>query len=313
MEEILPSLPFRIEIEVINKCNLKCDYCYAAPFDNFVMPPSNLKYIISKTEVQVMPFEVVFLGGEPFLRQDMIDILEYANSTFSTDRVSVSTNGTMFKSMEKNRKEKILKLKALSTNNSIIQVSIDSTINLNIDKSIKSFEGIKVLERNKISFSVGIVLTQRNYSDLSKTICDLSDLSYLRSINLEVLQKINDLHYTQYQLTDAQLSIIPPMVKKVLREKGREDICVVGLEDVDTYLKQRILMRNVSDIELQDRKITNAGIYTNGNVSMNGVMDRKRIVGNIFHQDWKEIWKTANKMYRKEKETVYLTKTKSRD
>ena len=39
MHELLPDAPFRIELEVINVCNKRCDYCYAdTPFNGYTPP-----------------------------------------------------------------------------------------------------------------------------------------------------------------------------------------------------------------------------------------------------------------------------------
>jgi MoaA/NifB/PqqE/SkfB family radical SAM enzyme len=303
MTEILPSFPFRVEIEVINRCNLSCDYCYAAPFDGLVMPQEQLKYIISKTEIQVVPFDVVFLGGEPFLRPDMVDILEYAKFTLSTNQVSISTNGTVFKGMDR---KKLRRLKSMSQESPFIQVSIDSTTNPQIDKSIKTFEGIRILQENEIPFRAGIVLTQRNYADFPRTLSDLLELSYLRSINPETLQKINDLHYNQNRLTSLQVSNITATIRALIKEKKREDVYIDGISEEDPKLQSKIFLRNENNAELKDRRIVNAGVYANGNVSMDGVLDRGRIVGNILRQDWREIWENAKKLYISERKNPML-------
>lgn len=101
MEEYIPSKPFRIEHEVINACNKDCGFCYSAPqFDGVLTSFKDLQYIFRKTQEQVQPFDVIFLGGEPFLRKDMIDIMQDAKSVFK-GFVSVSTNGTQFYKMKK--------------------------------------------------------------------------------------------------------------------------------------------------------------------------------------------------------------------
>lgn len=299
MNEIIPSVPFRIEMEVINLCNRNppCDYCYAYPFDGYVPSFEQVKFFIDKTKRQVHPFEVIFLGGEPFLRKDMIKILEYSAETFAVRKTSISSNGTVFKYMTS---EQIQRLKRLADNGSVIQVSIDSATNPNTPKGIESLEGIGILDRNGVSFRAGIVLTQQNYGDYLNTINVLLDLQTLRGINLEPLQKINDEYFFKNTLTNEQMIGIKSSVLELRKAKQREDVTIVGLvEHAEGDLRNKLMTRTNRGIELVDPKIINAGLYANGDVSMNGTLGRAEIIGNLLSQDWKDIWHNARTLYRK--------------
>lgn len=308
--EILPDVPFRVEIEVINKCNRACDYCYAAPFNSYVPPISLIKYYINKTQLEVRPFDVIFLGGEPFLRKDMIDILEFAHATFTTKQISVSTNGTVFKSMDG---EKLGRLKKLSAHSAIIQVSIDSAINPALQKSVDSFNGARILQTNGIPFRVGIVLTQKNYGDYLQTIGLLLDFPLLKSLNLEPLQKISEGHFNENGLDSDQLRTVRESVETLVENKRRKDVYVVGITDTVTPdIKDFLRNRKDTGIEARNRKILMAGVYADGDVSMDGALGRHQVIGNILRQDWKSIWETAKKTYKRE-QTQTTTVTKSQN
>lgn len=90
---ILPEYPFRVEFEVISVCNLNCSYCYAKPFSHEIPSLNKLEYLFRKTKDEAHPFQVIILGGEPFLRKDIIDLLQLAGEIFR--RIGVSTNGTL--------------------------------------------------------------------------------------------------------------------------------------------------------------------------------------------------------------------------
>lgn len=308
--EILPDVPFRVEIEVINKCNRACDYCYAAPFNGYIPPISQIKYYINKTELEVKPFDVIFLGGEPFLRKDMLDILEFAHATFTTKQVSVSTNGTVFKSMDG---EKFDRLKNLSAGSAIIQVSIDSATNTALQKSVDSFNGARILQANGIPFRAGIVLTQKNYGDYLQTISMLLELPLLKSLNLEPLQKISDGHFNENGLDSDQLRTVRESVEMLVEDKKRQDVYVVGITDTVTPgIKDFLRNRKDTGIEARNRKILMAGVYANGDVSMDGALGRHQIIGNILRQDWKSVWETAKKTYRREQtEAAMMVKSKN--
>jgi MoaA/NifB/PqqE/SkfB family radical SAM enzyme len=57
------------------------------------------------------------------------------------------------------------------------------------------------------------------------------------------------------------------------------------------------------ELKPEDRRITNAGVYVNGNVSMDGALGRHQIVGNVFKEDWRTIWENAIRVFREEKAT----------
>lgn len=302
-EELLPSVPFRIEFEIVNFCNRKCDYCFAAPFDGKMLALEDLKYIIDKTERQVQPFDVVFLGGEPFLRRDMIDILLYARSIF-TSYVSVSTNGTLFKKMSKGD---LKILRDLSQPDYFMQVSIDSTRDPQLSKSIESFEGIKILQEHEIPFTAGIVLTRKNIGSFPDTLDDLLKLSFLRAVNLQPLQVTNSTYFELNKLTQEEITTVRQVTKKLTDSRLRTDVQFVGItvdqKDLDDYVR--------TGEELRNRQITEAGVYVDGGVSIDGTMGRHERFGNIFRQDWKEIWATAREVYkRKELETQAHLKSK---
>jgi MoaA/NifB/PqqE/SkfB family radical SAM enzyme len=216
-----------VEIEVINRCNIKpaCDYCYAGPFDGKTIELEDLKFVISKTERQVSPFEVIFLGGEPFLRSDMVDILEFAKITFSTHLLSMSTNGTMLKTLSE---DKLARLRALSEGNPLIQVSIDSTRNPTVQKSLRSLEGIMVLEKHDIPFNIGIVITRRNLHNYLETLDDLLKFPHLMGINAESLQKTSEPYYNQNRLTLEEEYLVVPSIEKLAAERSRTDVYIVN-------------------------------------------------------------------------------------
>lgn len=290
MEELLPDTPFRIEFEILNFCNRKCEYCFASPFDGKMLTLEDLKYIIDKTERQVQPFDVVFLGGEPFLRRDMTEILLYARSVF-TSYVSVSTNGTLFKKMSK---KNLRILRDLSQPDYFMQVSIDSTRDPRLSKSIESYEGIKILEEHEVPFTAGIVLTRKNIDSFSDTLDDLLKLSYLRAVNLQPLQFTNSSYFELNKLTQEEIDTVRHVTKKLTDSRLRTDVQFVGItvdqKDLDDYVR--------TGEELRNRQITEAGVYVDGGVSIDGTMGRHERFGNIFRQDWKDIWITAKEVYK---------------
>ena len=70
---------FSVHIDVTNQCNLRCIHCYH-PFDEYTFSNNltlgEIKRIVDEA-FSLGVFRVTISGGEPFLRDDIYDILEY--------------------------------------------------------------------------------------------------------------------------------------------------------------------------------------------------------------------------------------------
>lgn len=86
--------PLFVHINVTNKCNLSCGYCFNrnnnkkdTTFDNY----QKIIDILSKSG----NLKVTITGGEPFYRKDIQDFIIYAKKRIPY--VFITTNGTLFK------------------------------------------------------------------------------------------------------------------------------------------------------------------------------------------------------------------------
>lgn len=87
--------PYHIVWEVTTRCNLNCLHCYASSVDS---PKNELSTIESKRLLeQIASIEefrmIVITGGEPLLRNDIFELIEYAGKLGF--RIVFSTNGTL--------------------------------------------------------------------------------------------------------------------------------------------------------------------------------------------------------------------------
>ncbi|MCK4750418.1 MAG: radical SAM protein, partial [Bacteroidales bacterium] len=88
------SAPLSVWWDVTSKCNLSCLHCYSrssqAKSNEDELSNSEAKALIRELSAMKV-FGLYFLGGEPFMRPDFLDLLEY-----SVDRqlgVTISSNG----------------------------------------------------------------------------------------------------------------------------------------------------------------------------------------------------------------------------
>ena len=91
MEEQIPK---RMVLFVTNRCNLKCKHCFYIPHTSPIqeMSLSQIQKIARSAKNNLK--QVVFTGGEPFLRDDFSDIvLSFAENGCKT--ANIITNGTL--------------------------------------------------------------------------------------------------------------------------------------------------------------------------------------------------------------------------
>ena len=85
--------PLIVWFEVTHKCNLTCTHCYidaGRPRDN-ELTLAEVKAVLDDLKTLGV-FSIVFAGGEPYLRSDFPEILEYAGSLNFI--IAVVTNGS---------------------------------------------------------------------------------------------------------------------------------------------------------------------------------------------------------------------------
>lgn len=293
---LVPSYPFRVEFEITSACNLNCIYCYAKPLSNIIPPIDDIKYLFGKTEDEAQPFEVIMVGGEPFLRKDIVDVLQYARNTFDNSSIGVSTNGTLLPRLTE---VQLAGLKDISDDQPMIQVSIDSTDNA-INDLTRGFgklamEGIRVLDKHEIPFSVGIVPSPSNFDNILKTVRSmLTEFDSLRIINVEILQPT----YTMDGKSFSRLSIGPEKQRR-LRETVRAEVQASGRKDVRLPADSQKGSVECSNPVISSYGFTTctaglfrAGVFVDGTVTP-CLLLRDVQLGNLFEESWATIWEKS--------------------
>ncbi len=145
-------------------CNLKCLHCYSS--STTVRNPDELSTIQAKAVLDDLAAfgvpVVLFSGGEPLMRSDLFDLLEYAASKGL--RTVISTNGTLLDAEAGQR------LKALNV--SYVGISLDGIGEVNdqfrgvrgaFDKAVA---GIEAAQNAGLRTGLRLTLTRRNVEEL---------------------------------------------------------------------------------------------------------------------------------------------------
>ncbi|MDF1558101.1 MAG: radical SAM protein [ANME-2 cluster archaeon] len=128
-ENNILSAPLSVLWEITNECNLSCKHCLinAGKQEQNEMSLEEVKKIIDEL-AELKVFNITFGGGEPLLRNDFLDIVDYA-SRFNFG-IKLSTNGVLV--------DDALLDRLKETNVFSVQVSVDG-----LEQTHNAFRGSK--------------------------------------------------------------------------------------------------------------------------------------------------------------------------
>lgn len=157
----------RVVWEVTHKCNYACLHCCSRSGKNgsFEMNYENVIGVLNQLSEQGVE-EIYYSGGEPFIREDMLDILTETRK--QNILANVSTNGSFM------TKEFAEQLKRIDVN--LIHISLDSHIEKQYnlfrggDYFNKTISAIKNAKGAGLYVRVGVVLWKENIDSISEMI-----------------------------------------------------------------------------------------------------------------------------------------------
>ena len=162
-----PALSWKLWLYTNYDCNLRCRYCVAESSPEAprrALGLGNVKRLVN--EAVDLGFQDVFLtGGEPFILDDIYEMLAYASAWV---RTTVLTNGILLQG------QRLEKLRAVANDNLIVQVSLDGGRAEDHDAYrgpgtwAKTVEGIKRLKQHGFRVRLGTTETPANSAHLDK-------------------------------------------------------------------------------------------------------------------------------------------------
>jgi radical SAM protein with 4Fe4S-binding SPASM domain len=165
-ENVRLDSPTIVGLDITSKCNLSCKHCFIG--ERGYKDELNTKEIqnLLLTLKDMGTYQVYIMGGEPFCREDIMEIIEFIKSLNMT--LSVNTNATLIK------KEHCKKLsKMLNNDTDWIQISLDGAKSQTHDFIRNSnvfnivIDNIKMMAQYNIPIRVNTVVTNINIDELS--------------------------------------------------------------------------------------------------------------------------------------------------
>ncbi|WP_125152667.1 radical SAM/SPASM domain-containing protein [Clostridium rectalis] len=163
------SAPGLVDISITNRCNLKCDYCYASSgpeaISNQELTLDDFKRLFDELE-KLNVHRISLSGGEPFIRKDFFEILE-ATQKYRFAKI-INTNATL---IDNDIAKKLSNYKF-----DRICVSLDGSNKQTHEKIRgkntfeKTINGIKNLQQYKLPVSTLFTLNKNNVDNLIECI-----------------------------------------------------------------------------------------------------------------------------------------------
>ena len=161
----LMRTPKKIDIDITNRCNLRCRYCYhfeSAGDAGGDLPASEwLRFFEELGRLAVT--EVTMAGGEPFIREDLREIV--GGIVKNRMRFAILSNGTLIT-------DEMAAFLASTGRCNYVQVSIDGSMPESHDAMRgrgsfeRAVEGLLALLRNGVPAAVRVTIHRRNVHDL---------------------------------------------------------------------------------------------------------------------------------------------------
>jgi sulfatase maturation enzyme AslB (radical SAM superfamily) len=162
-----PALAWKLWIYTNYDCNLRCSYCVAKSSPNAARRAiglNNVKQLVD--EAVALNFDhIFFTGGEPFILNEIYDMLAYSAARVQT---TVLTNAMII------RGSRLEKLLAIRHPNLILQVSLDGGRAEDHDAYrgagtwAKTVEGIRLLQEQGFQVRLSTTETPANSAHLDK-------------------------------------------------------------------------------------------------------------------------------------------------
>ncbi|MCK5398362.1 MAG: PqqD family peptide modification chaperone, partial [Thermoplasmata archaeon] len=168
-------------LNVTRECNLRCTYCYAAAGDSLgdELSIEEIKKVLDEFRAlgRGAQQNLIISGGEPLLRENFWDIVEYAKSLGLT--LVLSTNGMLID------KEIAKKLRKYFDG---VQISLDGDKEMHDkyrgkDSYDGALEGIKNLVEANLTPSISAAVTKENFKSIYKIweVCEKYGLKHVKT------------------------------------------------------------------------------------------------------------------------------------
>ncbi len=288
------SAPLSVIFELTNSCNLKCKHCLvdAGAANNQELSFADIKKIIDQLhELKVL--NINFGGGEPLLRPDLFDILQYTSNL--NIGVMLSTNGFLVTDSVLEKLEDI--------NTFAVQISVDG-----LEKTHDSFRGVKgsfkravtalKLFSDKGYFTTMSTMMLHNNINEIESLIKLAVSNGVSSFKLSTFMPAGraDDNKNEFQLSPVELKNLSQ--KLLILKKQYAEVIEMDTKGTFPWLLENKPQKDTGGFPERHTQIGCSAGRTNLTISATGEayacpFFRNFPVGNLRTEKLKDLWNTA--------------------
>jgi len=182
-------MPMNYTVSLLYTCNSRCNTCNIWKKSAKNLTVEEYQKIFSK--IGRAPYWITFSGGEPFLRQDIVEIVQTIYKVSRPRIINIPTNGLLVKTIVDKTE---LIAKACPKAQIIINLSIDGideqhdqirNVPGNFKKVISTFHKLKALPLKNLSVGIHTVISKFNvdsFASIANTLMQMHPDSYITEI-----------------------------------------------------------------------------------------------------------------------------------
>lgn len=304
------SFPLLATWHVTSSCNLRCVHCfynetdYSDPNELSVEQAQNLANELAQNLGIV---KIILTGGEPFLRPDIMDIIEI----FKRNNVSVfiQTNGLLINDEQIKRLSKIF-----SPYLDVLQISLDASTEQTFQKIRGSshfsslLEIIKKLVNNNIKVSINCTVNSYNINEISELYDVCRELGVMDFV-VSRFKPCNDSHRHIMPDDESLMFLATELLNKEKIYKNSETFLALNLfsifdlinnPDIEKIFSQEKYKRKIEEFPTPNYISCNhndrLNIQSNGNVYMcMEAICENGCLGNVKKEAIVDIWDKRKK------------------
>jgi len=282
--------------EVTQKCNLSCIHCRAEAYPEKVekklIEGNNYRQLIDELVLLGKP-TLVLTGGEPLLRKDIVEIVEYSNSKGIPTRIQ--SNGLLLTDgLAKKLKNAGIISFGIGLDGSSAKIH-DKVRNLK-GAFEKALEAIRILKSNGIKVHIEFTITKLNLGDLPKT------LNLLESLKVDTFLARAAIFTGRAKFGNKLFRVSSEEYKKFLsrlNKERRKRKLILNCQDPLYHLADEDIQKKLKKYgDIYSGKIISGctvginmvHIHSNGDVGLCTFLQNV-IIGNILEKRLSLIWK----------------------
>lgn len=257
-------------IELLTKCNLKCEHCYIPKHNSWGLSTEQLKALLIQLR-NMGTVNVLFTGGEIFLRKDIFELIEFARKLHL--RVTLLSNATLLND-ELIHSLAELYITEFSTTIFSMNKSVNDSITQVSGSLEQILENVRKLSAAGIKTKIKMPVMKKNASsyDDVRAFCDATNLEFMPTFSIS--SKMNGEQLSQ------DLRIEMNDLKDILAKSGNKSF--------------------LDKTSLPGKKHPCAALFCSCSISCNGdVYPCNSIpykIGNILENDIKWIWENSQEL-----------------